>query len=347
MSAHTLVTGAGGVMGRYVTARLAAQGHEVVGVDTRPLEGGATSVRHVRADIRDGATMRQLLEGAQWLIHCATALPSSSAAEIHSTVVDGTRTVLTAAAAARVPRVIHTSSTAVYGLPTLVPTPESYGHQPVDPYSRAKAGAETVCQEYRDRGMCVTVLRPKTFLGTGRLGVFSMLFDWAEGGHHFPLLGGGHVRNQMLSADDLTDAVLLAMEADEEAANDTYNIAGDRFATLREDFQAVLDRAGHGKRVIGVPVRPAVPVLAALDRAHLSPVYNRLIHKLLNDSWADISHARARLGFAPRYSGTEALLHAYEWYRQQKRQRRLPTNTGLTSGAPWRQGALGLAKLFF
>ncbi|MGW3149531.1 NAD-dependent epimerase/dehydratase family protein [Streptomyces sp. NPDC001177] len=347
MLSKIVVTGSTGVMGKNVTARLAAEGHEVVGVDIRDDAVPAARVRTERVDIRDTASMRQVLAGADAVIHCATALPSYSGPEIRSTVVGGTRSVLEAADDAGVCRIIHTSSTAVYGLPKIVPTPESYGHHPVDPYSRAKAEAEWVCEEFRTRGRCVTILRPKTFLGKGRMGIFAMLFDWADAGHNFPLLGGGRVRNQMLSTQDLTDAVVLALHADEDVANDTYNIGAAECATLREDFQAVLDRAGHGKRVVSIPVKPAVPVLEALDRANLSPVYRRLIHKLLSDSWADITHARTRLGFTPSHSGTDALLQTYEWYRQHSARPGLRRASGPTHDAPWRQGALRLAKLFF
>ncbi|MGQ4514023.1 NAD-dependent epimerase/dehydratase family protein [Streptomyces sp. DW26H14] len=347
MSNTIVVTGANGVMGTYVASRFADEGHEVVGVDLRYDGTPAPGVRRVTADIRDTGTMIRLFQGAQAVIHCATALPSYSTPQIRSTVVGGTRSVLDAALKTSVPRVIHTSSTAVYGLPQVIPTPESYGHRPVDPYSRAKAEAEAVCEEFRDLGQCVTILRPKTFLGEGRMGIFAMLFDWAEAGHNFPLLGGGHVRNQLLSVSDLTDALALALRADEDAANDTYNIGAERFGTLREDFQAVLDRAGHGKHIVGIPVRPAVAVLSVLDRAHLSPVYHRLIHKLLSDSWADTTHARLRLGFAPKDSGTDALLQAYDWYRARRAEDRLPSATGTTHGAPWSQGALRLAKILF
>src|SRR5439155_21287606 len=256
--------------------------------------------------------------------------------------------VLEAAHAAAVPRVVHISSTAVYGLPRLVPTPEDYPLEPVDPYSSAKAEAEKVAERFRAEGMCLPVLRSKTFLGPGRKGLFDMLFQWAEEGRHFPVLGRGDVRIQMLALDDLVDAVVAMLRAPDEVACDTYNIGAAEFGTLREDFQSVLDAAGHGKRVVSVPSGPAVAVLRALDRTGLSPVYGRLVSKLLADSYVSIDKAREKLGFHPRMSNRDAILQTYEWWRAQRAAAApVPAGkgSGRTSGEPWRQRVLGLAKV--
>jgi nucleoside-diphosphate-sugar epimerase len=341
----TAVTGATGMLGSAVVARLPG---EVAGVDLRP---GAErpGYRHVVGDIRDPAILKEALHGADAVIHCASALPSYPPDQIRSIIVDGTRSVFEAALASGVPRVVHISSTAVYGLPTVVPTTEDYGYAPVDTYSRAKAEAEQIAVGHRDAGLLVPVLRPKTFLGPGRMGLFAMLFQWAQEGRNFPVLGAGGVRIQMLHIDDLVDAVTLALHAPPEAC-DTYNIAAAEFGTLRTDFQAVLDAAGHGKRVVSLPARPALAALGLLERTRLSPVYGRLLHKLMADSYVDITKARERLGFTPRYSNRDAILQTFDWWRAQaagQTGRAATTGSGRTSRDPWSQGVLAAAKIFF
>jgi 2-alkyl-3-oxoalkanoate reductase len=254
--------------------------------------------------------------------------------------------VLETARDARVARVVHISTTAVYGLPTQVPTPETHPREPVDVYGRAKADAEVVCERFRAEGMCLPVLRPKTFVGPGRMGLFAMLFEWADEGRHFPVLGRGDVRIQMCAIEDLVDCVHTVLTAPDEVANDTFNVAAARFGTLREDFQAVLDAAGHRRRVVSIPARPAVAALGLLQRTRLSPVYGRLLHKLLADSYVSTDKARERLGFEPRYSNQEALLRAYQWWRENAAGGGDPT-PGRTSTQPWRQGVLSAAKVFF
>ncbi|MET9935035.1 MULTISPECIES: NAD-dependent epimerase/dehydratase family protein [unclassified Streptomyces] len=336
------ITGAAGMLGSRLAERLLAEGHEVRGVDLRPGPGVVLT-----GDIRDRALMDRALDGADVLVHAAAALPSYPDEQIRSIIVGGTRNVFAAAAAAGTPRVVHISSTAVYGLPTVVPTPEEYPREPVDTYSRAKAAAEEIAERYRAEGMCVPILRPKTFVGPGRMGLFSMLFEWAEEGRNFPVLGKGNVRIQMFAVDDLVDAVTTVIHAEDDVANDTYNLAATEFGTLREDFQAVLDAAGHGKRVVGLPARPALALLSVLQRLKLSPVYGRLLHKLMDDSYVSTDKAKARLGFAPRLSNAEAVLRTYEWWRTARHTTPAAGTTGRTSRDPWKQGLLSTAKIFF
>lgn len=343
-SSTIVVTGGCGVLGVHLIRRLVADGHDVLSIDLEPWDGPVEGFRHVRADIGDGRRMTRLFDGARFVVHSAAALPSYPVAQIRAVTVEGTRNVLDAAVLAGVERTVVLSSTAAYGLPELVPTPEDYPRRPVDPYSRAKAEAEEIAEKVRADGNCVPILRPKTFLGPGRLGLFAMLFEWADEGRNFPVLGRGDVRTQMLDVSDLVDAVLASLTLPADRVNDNFNIAATEYGTLREDFQSVLDAAGHGKRVIGLPVRPAVAVLEALDRAGWSPVYRRLIHKLLADSAASTRLAEQRLGFRPRYSNRETILRTYEWWRSRGPAAR---TTGRTSHAPWKQGLLAAAKVFF
>lgn len=346
MAKRIVVTGSSGMLGGNLSRHLTELGYDVRGVDLRPPHGADTTWEHHDGDVRDTTLMTQLTTGAAGVVHCAAALPSYPADEIHDIIVNGTRSVFEAGERAGVERVVHISSTAVYGLPKTVPTTEDHPREPVDTYSRAKVAAEDVAATFRARGMCVPVLRPKTFLGPGRLGLFGMLFEWAEQGHNFPVLGSGDVRIQMFAIEDLVAAVATVLTAAGHVANDVYNLAAARFGTLREDFQAVLDMAGHGKRVVSLPARPALAGLRLLERARLSPVYGRLQHKLLADSYVSIEKARERLGFQPRWSNRDAILRTYEWWRQ-ARIGPAPKGRGRTSRDAWRQGALALAKVFF
>ncbi|GAA1799553.1 NAD(P)-dependent oxidoreductase [Luedemannella flava] len=334
------------MLGGAVVRSLADSGLHVRSVDLRePLEP-VPGVDYKIGDVRDRAAVQSAVAGVDAVVHTAAALPTYSAAEIDSIIVGGTRNVLDAALLAHTPRVVHISSTAVYGLPDVVPTTEDYPRSPVDPYSRAKARAEEVGEEFRRYGLCVPMLRPKTFLGPGRMGLFAMLFEWAEEGHNFPVLGKGDVRIQMFAIDDLVDAVRTALDAPADIANDTFNLAAAEFGTIRQDFQAVLDAAGHGKRVISVPAKPALATLRLLERTKLSPVYGRLLHKLMADSYVSIDKAREVLGFAPKLSNRDAILRTYDWWRC-NRTATSKSSTGRTSREPWRQGALSLAKAVF
>ena len=204
--------------------------------------------------------------------------------------------------------------------------------------------AEAICHEYRRRGMCLPMLRPKSFVGPERLGVFALLYEWASEGKHFPILGSGRNRYQLLDVEDLCQAVVLVAEGPEEQVNDVFNIGAGQFTTVREEFQAVLDEAGFGRRVISIPAAPARAVLRLLERLHMSPLYPWTYDTIATDSFVSVERAERVLGFEPRYSNVEALLRNYHWYLDNKA---LLGTSGVTHRVAWNQGMLRLAKAFF
>lgn len=341
-----LVTGGAGFLGINLVRFLLRRGHEVRTLDIEPFDyPEAGRVTHFQGDIRDRGLVRRAMGEAGIVVHCAAALPLCSRREIFSTEVDGTRVVLENAIRRAVDRFVHISSTAVYGVPEHHPIFEGDPMSGVGPYGEAKIRAEAVCAEFRAKGLCVPVLRPKTFVGPERLGVFELLYDFAFEGRNFPVIGPGHNRYQLLDVEDLCEAVYLCATREKAQANDVFNVGAEQFGTIREDFQAVLDRAGHGKRIIGLPAAPAVFVLKMLDLMGLSPLYEWIYDTMDRDSFVSIDRIRERLAFRPRYSNREALLRNYDWYVANRA--RLAGTPGVTHRAPWKRGALRLARHFF
>jgi nucleoside-diphosphate-sugar epimerase len=252
--------------------------------------------------------------------------------------------VLQAAVDNGIRRVVHISSTAVYGTKTSGATEESES-EPIGPYAEAKILAERECVVFRERGVCVPVLRPKTFIGPERLGVWSILYDWAHSGSGFPLIGSGSNRYQLLDVEDLCDAIHACLTGNASAVNAVFNIGAKRFGTMREDFQAVLDHAGHGAKVRALPAMPVIVVLKALEHFKLSPLYEWVYETAAVDSFVSIERAEAVLGFNPRFSNRDALIKNYDWYVSH-----LDTfrgTAGISHRTPWKQGLIGLGKKFF
>lgn len=342
-----LVTGGAGFLGINLCRHLLARGQRVRSLDIAAFDyPERDAVEVVQGDIRDRETVEQAMAGVDMVVHCAAALPLDSEDNILSTEVDGTRILLESALDFGVSRFIYISSTAVYGIPDHHPLREDDRIEGVGPYGEAKIRAEALCRDYRGRGLCVPVLRPKTFVGPERLGVFALLYGWAAEGRNFPVLGSGNNRYQLLDVEDLCTAIeLCATAEDEDKVNDTFNVGAREFGTMRENFQAVLDRAGFGKKVIGFPARPVILALKLLERLHLSPLYRWVYETAAEDSFVSIERIESRLGFRPQYSNRDALIRNYEWYLAHRDEYR--GTTGISHRVPWKQGILGLVKHLF
>ena len=341
-----LITGGAGFLGINLVRYLRARGHRVRSLDIAPFDyPERNAVEVIQGDIRDRATVERAMAGMQIAVHGAAALPLYSEQEIFSTDVEGTRILLESALGHGVSRFIHISSTAVYGIPDHHPLLEDDRLEGIGPYGEAKIRAEQLCLDYRARGLCVPIIRPKSFVGPERLGVFELLYDWAFDGRNFPLLGPGHNRYQLLDVEDLCAAIYLCASGDRDLVNGTFNVGARQFGTMREDFQAVLDHAGHGKRVIGFPARPMIWTLKVLEFLRLSPLYRWVYETAAKDSFVSIGRIETRLGFAPKYSNREALIRNYEWYVANRA--KIQGTSGISHRAPWKQGILRLAKRLF
>lgn len=344
---HTcLVTGGAGFLGINLVRYLRARGIKVVSLDMAPFDyPEKDSVRVLDGDIRDMSSVRAAMAGVDTVVHAAAALPLYSAEEIYSTDVDGIRNVLEAAYESGIDRLIHISSTAVYGIPDHHPLKEDDRLHGVGPYGEAKIEAEEICLAYREKGMCVPIIRPKSFVGPERLGVFAMFYDWAKDGKNFPMLGSGKNRYQLLDVEDLCSAIFLSATLPGSAVNDTFNIGAIEFATMKEDYQAVLDFAGHGKRIIPLPAAPAIWALRILEKLGISPLYKWVYETAATDSYVDVTKAQRLLGWDPEYSNQDALVRNYVWYIENLSN--FEGSSGVSHRVPWSQGILKLAKVFF
>jgi nucleoside-diphosphate-sugar epimerase len=342
-----MITGGAGFLGINLIRRVLQGGCEVTSLDIAEFDYPERDlVRVVTGDIRDRSAVDEAMEGADVVVHSAAALPLYAKEDIYSTDIDGTRNVFDSALEAGIRRAVQISSTAVYGIPDHHPLYEDDPLEGVGPYGEAKVEAEEVCKAYREKGMIVPILRPKSFVGPERLGVFAMFYDWARDGRGFPMLGSGKNRYQLLDVEDLCEAIwIVGTDPDEQKVNDTFNIGAKEYTTMREDFQAVLDEAGYGKKIRPFPAGPMIWTLRILEKLHLSPLYKWVYETACEESFVSIEKAEHQLGFTPKYSNKDALVRNYRWYLDHLDE--FSNRSGVSHRVPWKQGILGLVKKFF
>lgn len=346
MKGKVFITGGSGFLGINLIRYLLSKGYSITSYDIEPFNyPEKDKITAIVGDIRHRDAVRSAIAGADIVVHAAAALPLYKKKDIFSTDIDGSKIVIEEAERAGIKRFIHISSTAVYGIPNHHPLVETDMLDGVGPYGEAKILAEKVCEEFRKRGMIVTIIRPKSFIGPERLGVFALFYDWAKDGRNFPLLGNGNNLYQFLDVEDLCDAIYLSMTGSPDKVNDVFNIGAKSFGTMRDDYQAVLDCAGFHKKMIGFPALPVIFALRILEFFHLSPLYKWVYETAAKDSFVSIEKAEDKLGFSPKYSNKDALLRNYRWYIDNLDS--FKNASGISHRVPWKQGILRFFKLFF
>ena len=344
-----LVTGGSGFLGINLIRFLRTQGVEEIRVldiaDFDYPEKNEPWLKFTKGDVRDVAAVEKCIEGCDIVVNTAAALPLYSAEDIRTTEVDGAQNVINAARKFKLDRMIQISSTAVYGVPKKHPIYETDPMVGVGPYGHAKIEAENRCREAIKDGFPICIIRPKSFIGPERLGVFALFYDWAYTGHGFPMVGSGNNRYQLMDVDDLDHAIWNAMTYPKDVIATEFNIGAKEFTTMKEDYQAVLDKAGYGKKIKGMPVAPLIFILRILEKLHLSPLYPWVYETASTDSFVSIEKAERLLGYRPQYSNKQALVRNYEWYVAHVND--FKGKSGVSHRVPWKQGLLACAKWFF
>ncbi|MGB8859318.1 MAG: NAD-dependent epimerase/dehydratase family protein [Ilumatobacteraceae bacterium] len=308
----SLVTGGSGYFGSLLVHRLVAAGHTVRVLDLNDVDDRPTDVDVVLGDIRDARVVAEAVAGVDVVYNNVAQVPLAKDEELLRTVnVDGTVLLLAECARAGVRKVVHTSSSAVFGVPRSNPVLPSTVPSPAESYGHAKLAAEWACLDAVRNGLDVSIVRPRTILGHGRLGIFGILFEWVADGADIFVLGDGSNRYQFVHADDLAQVCLLAGA---KAGPDVFNAGTDRFGTMRESLESLCAHAGTGSRVRSLPAGPAAFAMRAAAGLHIAPFapYHWLMYS--KSLWFDIDHVHDALGWQPKWSNEEMLADSYDWF---------------------------------
>jgi nucleoside-diphosphate-sugar epimerase len=340
VSRTILVTGGSGYFGTELVARALADGDTVRTFDLNPPADGAGLIEHVTGDVRDVDALRAACDGVDVVLHNVAQVPLAKDKELFWSVnVLGTANVLVAARDAGVAKVVHTSTSAVFGIPEHNPVDETSPCRPLEAYGRAKLEAELLCRDAVAGGLDVSIVRPRTILGHGRLGIMAILFEFVAEGAPVYVLGSGDNRYQLVHADDLAAACLLAGRREGPA---TYNVGATDFGTMRETLQALVDHAGTGSRVRSLPMAPARAAMRSLGGLGLVPFapYHWLLYG--ESLWFDTTKAQTELGWQPVHSNASMVIESYEWFLAHRSE--LAAATGSHHQSPTRLGLLALLR---
>jgi nucleoside-diphosphate-sugar epimerase len=309
-----LVTGGSGFLGNLIARRLYDRGESVKILDIWEDPSRPQGIEFIECDIRDRAGVAAAMKDVDVVHHNVALVPlTKSGDKFWQVNVEGSRIAAEEAVKAGVQSFIHMSSSAIFGAPKVCPINNDTPTNPVEIYGRGKLAGELAVREICATGnLPLIVIRPRTILGEGRLGIFQILFEWIQEGRNVYVVGDGNVKFQFIHALDLMDAYLVALDCGKPGI---YNVGTDRFGTLREGLEHLITYAGTESQVKSLPVSLTIGTLRTLDWLGLSPLapwHYLTYHKEFHFDVTPL----LELGWKPKYSNDEMFQESYDWFRR-------------------------------
>jgi len=307
-----LVTGAGGFIGSHLTERLIDLGAHVrafVRYNSRNDWGLLESltkdklseVEIVLGDLRDGEAVRQAADTVDIIFHLGSliAIPYSYVhpRETIETNVMGTLNVMAAANKAGVERVVHTSTSEVYGTAQYVPIDERHPLQGQSPYSASKIAADKIAESFhRSFGLPVSTIRPFNTFGPRQSAraVIPTIITQALAPGTTMVLGSLRPTRDYTYVDDTVQGFIKVAESD-HSVGETINIGSNFEISIGDIAKKVIDTIGVSKQI-------------SLDVKRVRPE-NSEVERL----WCDNTKAKRLLEWEPWVSFEEGLSRTIQW----------------------------------
>jgi nucleoside-diphosphate-sugar epimerase len=321
---RVLVTGATGFTGGHLARSLAARGHAVTALvrDERraaPLQEAGVAL--APGDLRDRAAIERASSGAEVVYHIAAIYRQAGLRDDEYRAVNAlaVETVIEAARAAGVRRVVHCSTVGVHGDVEHPPAGEDAPLRPGDVYQVTKLEGERLARAAGARtGVEVVIARPTGIYGPGDRRLLKLFRGVAR--RRFVVLGSGDIFYHLTYIDDLVEGFRLCGEVP-AAAGRTYILAGGEVTTLNELIARIAEVAGVAPPRLHLPVWPFWAAGAMCEAACAPfgvepPLYRRRVDFFTKSRAFDIGRARRELGYAPRVSLRDGIARTLAWYRR-------------------------------
>lgn len=317
-----LVTGATGFVGSRLAHQLLDQGHQVTALVRSASRAAALAERGARlvsGDLADLEAIAQASRDQDVVLHSAALTGAVNEAEFMAANRDGTRHIVTAAVAARIPRMVLVSSAAAGGpsTPGVPRTGLETADAPVTMYGRSKLASELVV---RDAPLDWTIVRPPTVYGPGDTANLLPVFRAASRLGLAPVFGDGSQEVSLIHVEDLAASIIAATGPG--AIRGTYYVNHPQALTSRELVLEIGRAVGRDLRVLGLPnwvTRNALQVTGAWARAfkRKTILHADKVHEFVQPAWTgDPARFTEATGWTAAWDHAEGLADTARWYRE-------------------------------
>jgi len=336
-----LVTGGAGYFGTTLILNLLKdEKNKIICYDLNTSHIKHKNLTSIVGDIRDKDKLNNSLKFIDIVFHNVAQVPLAKDKELFWSVNrDGTKNLLDCCLATKVSKLVYTSSSAVFGVPKSNPVFNYTKPIPAEDYGHAKMAGEFLCQQYIAKGLNCTIIRPRTILGTGRLGIFQILFEWIYQGKNIPVIGGGKNIYQFIHADDLAKACIISSKLKK---NYILNVGTTEYGTMRETLESLINHAGTGSKIKSLPLYLTEKIMNISSSLGLSPLgpYHSLMYG--RSLYFDTIETFNILDFKPKFSNQEMIKLNYDWYLDNRKKILSNDNTRSLHQSPLKQKILML-----
>ena len=317
-----IIIGGDGLVGSHLTKLLQGKELDCLVVDLKHENRGKVyreNTSHMAADITDRDALDTIpFESNDIVYNLAArqyhnAIPSKDIQPWFNEVnVNGCRNVLEAMEKKNCSQHVYFSTDMVYGLPQRLPVDTEHPKNPIGEYGESKRISEEICQTFRNKGMQITILRPRLILGPGRLGVLIKLFRLIQKGLPVPLIGNGSNVYQMVSVFDCAAAAHLAAEAG--LPNKAFNLGSANPPKVIDLMRDIIKIAGTRSFVLKTPAPLTKGALSVLGMCGIRLLQKEQYSLADQQYIVDIEDTRRDLGWEPVYNDRDMLMEAYQYF---------------------------------
>ena len=312
---NTLITGGSGYFGECLIDFLKFKNFNTFSLDINKPTNLKNLDKFYKLDILELSKNNSILDNIDIVYHCVANVPLSKNKNLfYRNNVEGTRVLLDTCLKKKIKKIVILSSSAVYGIPKLNPVSEDTEASPMEDYGKAKLEAEKICFEEKYINMDINIIRPRTIMGRGRMGIFEILFDWIEQGYNIPVLNNGKNIYQFLHAEDLANACYLVSL---EKGKNIFNCGANKYSTMKDVLENLCAYANTGSKIKSLPmniIEPLMKLTSFLKISPLAPYHSLMYGRSLYFDNKKINS----LGWEPKFSNNDMFIESYENYINNK-----------------------------